>query len=80
MTLTNLVFRETWILDQAVEKIMDPPLTTIGIGESIDKAVAHLEITSALVVLDGGLPITVISRSDLLAFFAANNKEIPGAK
>ena len=45
---------------------MGPPLPTIGIGEPLDVAIARLEQASAALVLDGGHPVAVITRSDVL--------------
>ena len=53
-------------LDQPVGDVMGPPLPTIGIGEPIDLAIARLEQASAALVLDGGHPVGVITRSDVL--------------
>jgi cystathionine beta-synthase len=46
---------------------MGPPLPTVGIGEPIDLAIARLETASAALVLDGGHPVGVITRSDVLS-------------
>ena len=49
---------------------MEPPLPTIGYGESVDIAAARLGSSSAVLVLDGGHPIGIVTRSDLLDFLA----------
>jgi cystathionine beta-synthase len=43
-------------------------MPTIGIGQSIDRMVALLDTAPALVVLSGGRPVSVLSRTDVLAF------------
>jgi len=53
-------------LDRTVSEVMGPPLPTIGIGEPVDLAIARLEHASAALVLDGGHPVGVITRSDVL--------------
>jgi cystathionine beta-synthase len=53
-------------LDQPVGEVMGPPLPTVGIGEPIDLAIERLETASAALVLDGGHPVGVITRSDVL--------------
>ena len=57
------------VMDTPVEKVMSPPLPTIGIGQSLERAVAMLESAPALLVLSGGRPLSVITRSDVLAYF-----------
>ncbi len=53
-------------LDRPVGEVMGPPLPTVGIGEPIDLAIERLETASAALVLDGGHPVGVITRSDVL--------------
>lgn len=53
-------------LDRPVGDVMGPKMPTIGIGEPIDLAIARLEQASAALVLDGGHPVAVITRSDVL--------------
>ncbi len=61
------------ILSKPVEEVMAPPLATIGVGEPIELAVKRLDGTPALLVLDGGRPRSVISRSDLLSYLQARD-------
>jgi cystathionine beta-synthase len=56
------------VLDQRIEDVMQPPLPKIGAGEGIDRAADLLENAPALLVLDGGRPRTVISRTDMLSY------------
>jgi cystathionine beta-synthase len=49
---------------------MDPPLPTIGMGETVDEAAGRLQQGGAAVVLDNGHPVGVLTRSDLLEFLA----------
>ena len=53
-------------LDKPVGDVMGPKMPTIGIGEPIDLAISRLEQASAALVLDGGHPVGVITRSDVL--------------
>jgi cystathionine beta-synthase len=53
-------------LDRPISEVMGRPLPTIGIGEPLDLAAARLEEASAALVLDGGHPVAVITRSDVL--------------
>jgi cystathionine beta-synthase len=54
--------------DQPVSSVMGPPIDTVGQSETIDGIAARLEVDSALLVLDGGHPVGMLTRSDLLAF------------
>ncbi len=63
-------FGNTGVLDRAVGEVMKPRLPTIGIGESVERAVLLLDSVNALVVLDGGRPCTVLSRADLISFLS----------
>ena len=58
------------VLDAPVEQVMGPPLPTVGSGEPMDLAVKRLEESPAVLVLDRGHPVGVITRSDALAFLA----------
>ncbi|MBA2282816.1 MAG: cystathionine beta-synthase, partial [Acidimicrobiia bacterium] len=58
-------------LDRPVGDVMGPPLPTIGIGEPLELAAARLESAPAALVLDGGHPVAVISRADVLGAMAA---------
>ena len=49
---------------------MSPPLPSVGSGETVDLAVRRLEESPAVIVLDNGHPVGVITRSDALAFLA----------
>ena len=45
---------------------MAPPLPTVGIGEPVDVGRRALERAPAVVVLDGGQPVGILTRSDVL--------------
>lgn len=53
-------------LDRPISEVMGRPLPTIGIGEPLELAATRLEEASAALVLDGGHPVAVITRSDVL--------------
>jgi cystathionine beta-synthase len=57
-------------IDRPVAAVMGPPLPTVGRGETVDYAAARLEDSPAVLVLDGGHPVGILTRSDLLAFLA----------
>jgi cystathionine beta-synthase len=58
------------LLDRSVAEIMGPPLPSVGSGETVDNALGRLESSPAVVVLDNGHPVGIITRSDALAFLA----------
>ena len=73
------------LLGRPVEQVMSRPLERIGVGESVTLAVTKLERSPALLVLDGGRPRAVVSRTDVLGFLssgrpapnAAGNGDLP---
>ena len=50
---------------------MGDPLPTVGAGEPLDVAVSRLRLGSAMLVLDRGHPIGVVTRVDVLTALAA---------
>ncbi len=58
--------------DQPVSSVMGPPMDTVGHSETVDGIAARLEGTSAVLVLDGGHPIGILTRSDLLSFLGSH--------
>jgi cystathionine beta-synthase len=69
--LMERAFADASALDRPVEDVMGPALPTIGAGEPLDLAVTRLEDSAAVLVLDRGHPIGVVTRSDALAALAA---------
>ena len=47
---------------------MGPKLPTIGIGQRLEHAVEMLQSAPALLVLSGGRPLSVLTRTDILAY------------
>jgi cystathionine beta-synthase len=66
LALMDRAFREPGVLDEPVEKVMGARLPTIGVGQPIALAVELLDRAPALVVLAGGRPRAVLSRTDVL--------------
>jgi cystathionine beta-synthase len=56
------------IFDQPVESVMEAPFATIGQGETIDQVADRLQLSPAVLVLDGGHPIGILTRTDVLSF------------
>ena len=65
-------------LDEPVETVMGPPLPMVGSGEPVDVASARLAQAAAVLVLDGGHPTGIITRSDLLDFLSGSPTREPG--
>ena len=68
--LMQRALQDPQILDKTVGEIMDPPLPSVGSGETVDVALRRLEESPAVTVLDNGHPVGIITRSDALAFLA----------
>jgi cystathionine beta-synthase len=58
------------VLDRSVSEVMGPSLPSVGSGETVDLALRRLEDSPAVLVLDNGHPVGVVTRSDALAFLA----------
>ncbi len=68
--LMQRAINDPGVLDRTVAEVMGPPLPTVGSGETIDVVTRRLEDAPAVLVLDRGHPVGVITRSDALAFLA----------
>ena len=66
LALMDLAFRQPEVLAEPVEKVMGERLPTIGIGQPVASAVELLDRAPAVVVLAGGRPRAVLSRTDVL--------------
>jgi cystathionine beta-synthase len=71
LALMDLAFRDPGVLDTPVEKVMGPRLPTIGIGQPIELAVELLERAPAVIVLAGGRPHVILSRTDVLRYLSS---------
>ena len=65
--LLGVLFNRTARPADAVESAMEAPLPVLGASEPVSKAVELLVDADALLVLDDGKPIGVLTRQDLLA-------------
>ncbi len=69
--LLERVFRDPTLIDAKVEGVMDPPFPLVDVAEPVERIVpALLANNSALLVEEGGQPVGLITRSDLLEFVA----------
>ena len=61
-------------LDALVEAVMAVPLPMVGTGEAVETAAARLTDNGAVLVVDGGHPTGIVTRSDLLNFLSGSSK------
>ena len=71
LDLMEAVHRDPGVMSMAVESVMGPKLPTIGVGQQVALAVEMLDASPALLVLSGGRPLSVLTRTDLLTYFEA---------
>ena len=69
LELMERVYQDPTVMDMAVEHVMGPKLPTIGVGQKVALAVEMLDRSPALLVLAGGRPLSVLTRTDLLSYF-----------
>jgi len=74
VSLMERAFRDAAVLDRPVRDVMRPTMTMIGIGEPVARVVEALEQGASVLVLDGGHPVGLISRSDVLGFLAGRGE------
>lgn len=68
--LLSAVFEGRAKLADAVAEHMSPPLPLIGAGEQLSAAADVLRDADAVMVVEGGKPVGVITRHDLLGFLS----------
>ena len=66
LVLMGHVARDPAVLDQPVESVMGPALPTIGAGQPVGRAIDLLSTSPALMVLSGGRPRGILTRTDIL--------------
>ncbi len=69
--LLDAVFADRSALHRPLSERMSTPLPMVGAGEPLPVAIDALKKASALLVLDGGKPVGILTRSDLLSFLAS---------
>jgi cystathionine beta-synthase len=80
LELMEAIHRDPGVMSTEVEKVMGAKLPTIGVGQKVERAVEMLESAPALLVLSGGRPLSVLTRTDVLSYFeAVAAAEIPGS-
>ncbi len=71
LELMEAIARDPSVMTTPVEKAMGQKLPTIGVGQKVERAVKMLEAAPALLVLSGGRPLAVVTRTDILSYFEA---------
>ena len=70
-TLLDRVYRDPAVVSIAVSAAMDAPLSEVAVDSSLDDAFEPLlRGEQAVLVMDAGQPVAVITRADLLEFVA----------
>ncbi len=69
LELMEAVYRDPEVMSQPVGHVMGAKLPTIGVGQKVAHAVEMLDRSPALLVLSGGRPLSVLTRTDLLSYF-----------
>ena len=70
--LLRLAFSDAHSLDRPIGELMGAVPPTIGMGEAVIDAIDKLEKADALLVVDAGHPVGVLTRSDLLEYLASS--------
>jgi cystathionine beta-synthase len=70
--LLDAVFRDRAALDSPISEYLSEALPTAGIGEPVSAVIPVLERSSAVLVHDGGRPLGILTRSDVLGFIASS--------
>ncbi len=75
--LLDAVFRDRAALDSPISEHLSAQLPTAGIGEAVSSVIPILERASAVLVHDGGRPLGILTRSDVLGFLASLPGDTP---
>jgi cystathionine beta-synthase len=66
--LLEATTRDPSVLDLRVKEVADPSIPMVGVGMSVTELTKRLSTSAGVLVLDGGHPVGVLTRSDLLGF------------
>ncbi|HSW95772.1 MAG TPA: cystathionine beta-synthase [Patescibacteria group bacterium] len=70
-TMLDRVFREPALVDATVERVMEAPFPMVQANEDVERLYAELAGgVPALLAVDEGRPVSVITKADLLEFVA----------
>jgi cystathionine beta-synthase len=73
LELMDRAFGDASVLDRPVKEVMSPAMPMVGVGEPVSALVAQLDRAPSVLVLDGGHPVGVLTRSDVLSFLASRS-------
>ncbi len=68
LALMDAIYRDPSVMEMAVGSVMGAKLPMIGIGQKVSSAVDALATAPALLVLAGGRPLAILSRTDVLNY------------
>jgi cystathionine beta-synthase len=71
--LMDRAFGDPSVLDRPVKEVMSPPMPMVGVGEPVSALVGQLDRAASVLVLEGGHPVGVLTRADVLAFLASRS-------
>jgi cystathionine beta-synthase len=71
LPLMDKAFHAPHLLDRPVVDVMEPAPPMVGVGERVSDVVDRLEHCTAVLVLDGGHPVGILTSQDVLTFLAA---------
>ncbi|MGH7609656.1 MAG: cystathionine beta-synthase [Candidatus Dormibacteria bacterium] len=64
--LLEAAFHDPSLLSHPIAEVMGPPLPSVGSGAPVELTVSRMERSGAVLVLDSGHPVGIITRSDVL--------------
>jgi cystathionine beta-synthase len=70
LSLMDKAFRDPALLDRPVGELMEAAPPMVGVGEPVSAVVERLDSCPAVLVLDGGHPVGILTRQDVLTFLA----------
>lgn len=74
--LLRAAFADHHIAEHAVRELVEPRPLIVGVGEVAARAISRLENADALLVADGGNAVGVLTRTDLLEYYAFHHAEL----
>jgi cystathionine beta-synthase len=76
-TMLDRVFREPALVDERVERVMDPPFPVVQATDDIERLYQELSGGApALLAARDDRPVSVITKADLLEFVAHQRKRV----
>ena len=72
LSLMDKAFRDPALLDRPVGELMEAAPPMLGVGETVSAVVERLDSCPAVLVLDGGHPVGILTRQDVLTFLAGS--------